>query len=111
MTPEDRDLLLSLRQQQAELQQTLERLNAQLGALEARAGAVAPEIFPPLPMLPLEPALPPIPPATATEAAAVPLPPIPAAPVIPVPKAPTPQPSFEFQFGRWLTRMGAVFGV
>ena len=23
----------------------------------------------------------------------------------------TPRPSFEFQFGRWLTRMGALFGV
>ena len=38
MTPEDRDLLLSLRRQQADLQQTLETLNTQLVALEARAG-------------------------------------------------------------------------
>ena len=44
MTPEDRDLLLSLRRQQADLQQTLERLNTQLSALESRADAALPEI-------------------------------------------------------------------
>ena len=124
MTPEDRDLLLSLRRRQAELQQSLERLNAQLGALEARAGAAAPETFPPppLPPLPVEAALPPIPGLVITETPAIPLPPIPAAPVgqTPAGQAPvihalppvpaTPRPSFEFQFGRWLTRMGALFG-
>jgi hypothetical protein len=111
MTPEDRDLLLSLRRQQADLQQTLGRLNAQLGALEVRANAAAPETLPPVPV---EATLPPIPPpfAAPTE---VPLPPIPTAPVSPAsppaPPIPTPKPSFEFQFGRWLTRMGALFGV
>lgn len=112
MSPEDRDLLLSLRRQQADLQQMLERLTAQLGALEARADAASPEISPPLPPLPVEAPLPPVPPPLV---AAVALPPIPATPVIhelpPVPAIPTPQPSFEFQFGRWLTRMGALFLV
>jgi len=113
MSPEDRDILLSLRRQQAELQQTLEKLNAQLGALEARAGvdAAAAEIFPLLPPLPVNAALPPIPPpfAAATE---IRFPPIPAVPTfLPAPATPASQPSFEFQFGRWLTRMGALFGV
>jgi hypothetical protein len=111
MTSEDRDLLLSLRLQQADLRQTLEKLDAQLAALEARAGLVAPdapEIFPSLPPLPMEAALPPIPPPFAPRASEVPLPPIPAAP--PISPSP-PKPSFEFQFGRWLTRIGALFGV
>jgi hypothetical protein len=117
MTPEDRDLLLSLRRQQADLQQTLERLNAQLGALEARADVAAPEIAPPpfLPPLPVEATLPPIPSHIATETAEVPLPPIPAAPIShalpPVPPTPAARPSFEFQFGRWLIRMGALILV
>ncbi|HEV3273064.1 MAG TPA: DUF2339 domain-containing protein [Candidatus Methylacidiphilales bacterium] len=109
MTPEDRDLLLSLRHQQADLRHTLERLTAQLDALEARAGLAAPEAsenFPPLPPLPIEAALPPIPPPMAAPVPEVPLPPIPLAPA-----PPTPKPSFEFQFGRWLTRIGALFGV
>jgi hypothetical protein len=114
MTPEDRELLLSLRRQQTDLQQTLERLNAQLSALEARAAA-APEISPPLPPLPVEPALPPIPPPFVAAVTAVQLPPIPTAPVGQTPvlhaPPPSPKPSFEFQFGRWLTRMGALFGV
>ena len=115
MIPEDRDLLLSLRRQQADIQQTLEKLNAQLSALETRADAPLPETFPALPPLPVEAAPPPIPPPFAAETAAVPLPPIPTAPVSPtlppVPPAPMPKPSFEFQFGRWLTRMGALIGV
>jgi hypothetical protein len=112
MTPEDRDLLLSLRRQQADLQQTLEKLNTQLTALESRADAAAPEIFPVLPPLPLEASFPPIPPPFA---APVTLPSVPAASVShalpPVPPTPMPKPSFEFQFGRWLTRMGALFGI
>jgi hypothetical protein len=117
MTPEDRDFLLSLRRQQADLQQTLERLNAQLGALEERV--VAPETppaLPPLPELTEKAALPPIPPPFTpanTAAAGDQLPPIPAAPAFPdlppVPPPPASQPSFEYHFGRWLIRMGALF--
>jgi hypothetical protein len=117
MSPEDRDILLSLRRQQADLQQTLEKLNAQLGALEARSDVAAPETFPhpSLPPLPVEPPLPPIPPHHATGPAGIPFPPMPAAPVshalTPPPPISTPKSSFEFHFGRWLTRMGALFGV
>lgn len=116
MTSEDRDLLLSLRRQQAELQQTLERLNAQLGALEDRAGAAEPELFPPLPPLPVETTLPPIPPPPTFEATAFSevFPPIPSAPAshIALPPVPAPRkPSFEFQFGRWLIRIGALCGI
>ncbi len=111
MTPEDRDLLLSLRRQQGELQQMLERLNTQLGLLEARAGTAVPDLFPPLPPLPLEPALPPLPPPSSAE---VQFPPIPVAvsrALPPPPPVAKPRPSVEFQFGRWLTRIGALFGV
>jgi len=115
MTPEDRDLLLSLRRQQADLQQTLERLNVQLSALEARAGAAPAEIPPSLPPLPGETPLPSVPTPPDIKAAAVTavtLPPIPAVPAShALPPIPASQPSFEFQFGRWLTRMGALFGV
>jgi len=110
MTPEDRALLLSLRQQQGELQHSLEHLNAQLGALEARANASAPEVS--LPPLPVEPELPPIPPpfVAATE-----LPPIPTPRVVPtlppIPIVATPKPSFEFQFGRLLIRISALIFV
>ena len=121
MTPEDRDLLLSLRQQQAELQQTMTRLNAQLGALEERNPvdqAVA-EPSPFLPPLPLDALLPPLPPpffGAINDAGADQLPPIPLEPFIPPPPpAPPPpaprRPSFEFQFGRWLVRIGALFVV
>jgi hypothetical protein len=116
MTPEDRDFLHSLRRQQMDLQHSLEKLQVQLDAWEARAEAAAPEVFlPPLPPLPLEPELPPLPVAAAVEPA---LPPVPTAPVFPSlsslpPPAPAqkPQPSLEFRFGRWLTRMGAVLFV
>jgi hypothetical protein len=108
MTNEDRDMLLSLRRQQADLQQMLERLTAQLGAIEARASFEIPEVFlppvppeaflPPLPPLPPPVLLPPIPPAAQVELPPVPLPP-------PVPAQP--RPSFEANFGRWITRVGA----
>ena len=120
MTPEDRDLLISLRRQQAALQQGLEKLRAQLDELEARAGVATPEILPPLPPLPMEAMLPPIPSAHAVDIAAIAFPPIPTAAAgyalaasasPPLPAIPAPGPSFEFQFGRWLTRMGALFGV
>jgi hypothetical protein len=52
MTFEDRDLLLSLRRQQEELQQTLETLNAKLGALEARARDAFSKDLPPVPRRP-----------------------------------------------------------
>jgi len=125
MTPDDRDLLLSLRRKQAELQHSLAKLSAQLDELEARADTTsAPEIpplrphsFPPLPVKPPLPSVPaPIDAVPATmpvdpAVAEVPLPPIPTA-VHALPPVPTaPKPSFEFQFGRWLTRMGALFGV
>jgi len=51
MTPEDRELLFSLRRQQREIQQSLEKLNAQLTALEARA--VEPILPPPLELPPI----------------------------------------------------------
>jgi hypothetical protein len=114
MNPEDRDLLLSLRRQQADLQQSLERLNAQLGALESRSGTTIAEIPPALPPLPPEAFLPPIP----TGAVPVPtftLPPIPTDSglprIPPVRSAPPPGPSFESHFGRWLIRVGALFAV
>ena len=59
MTNDDRDLLYSLRQQHADLRQMLERLGAQLGALEERTGVAADEVV--LPPLPPEAFLPPIP--------------------------------------------------
>jgi len=114
MTPEDRELLLGLRRQQQELQQALARLDAQVGNLEARTGvATADEKsavpdFPPLPPIPSHhveppPFLPPLP--LAPEVSIAHLPPFPKPPVR------APQSSLEFQFGRWLTRIGAVFGV
>ncbi len=115
MTSEDRDLLLSLRRQQVELRQTLDKLNAQLDALEERTDAATSEVLPPLPPLPVEAILPPIPLHAAAELTFPPIPtaavaPLPAVPT-PAPAMPVPKPSFEFQFGRWLTRMGALFGV
>lgn len=109
MNPEDRDLLLALRHQQADLRQTLEKLDAQLGALEARAGAAS-DILPLLPPLPTDVELPPIP--TLSDAWAD-LPPIPTTPVShalpPLPPIPASRPSVEFQFGRWFVRLGALF--
>jgi len=122
MTPADRDNLLALRRQQADLRQMLERLDARLEALEASAVAELPDVPPPFPPLPEEAALPPLPPIEAAPAAEPEFPPIPVAtvdPVVPIPSpppvaampAPEYKPSFEFQFGRWLTRMGALFIV
>jgi hypothetical protein len=115
MTPEDRDLLLALRRQQEELHQNLARLTAQLGALEDRAGQAVTEPSSLLPPLPAEATFLPIPPPAEPRASLHDFPAIPAEPVAPVPPpAPpmsTPRPSFEFQFGRWLMRIGAVFGV
>jgi hypothetical protein len=117
MTPEDRDLLVSLRHQQADLRQMLERLNAQLGALEARA-AGDPPASPVLPPLPPEAFLPPLPRPAAAPAALSPLPPLPPLPgrpglhaLPPAPPRSAPAPSFEYQFGRWLIRIGAFFGL
>jgi len=111
MTPEDRDLLFSLRRQQADMQQSLDRLNAQLSALESRAGAVAMDVV--LPPMPVDPILPPLPPDHA--APPVTLPPIPTFPdpvaysLPPIPPPPVRTHSVEFQFGRWLIRSGPVF--
>lgn len=113
MTPEDRALLLSLRRQQADIQESLDKLNTQLSALEARD--VAPEPFPPLPPLPVEPELPPLP--VMAETALPSLPPLPDAVISNLPPIPTPpvrmvpKPSLEFQFGRWLIRITPVLGV
>jgi hypothetical protein len=115
MTPEDRELLLSLRRQQQELHQSLKRLQEQLDRLETRTEGIPPpptELppeFPPLPTV-IEPPvelshetlLPPLP--TVSEPDISELPPLPPLPVIP-------KPSLEFQIGRWLTRIGAVFLV
>jgi Predicted membrane protein (DUF2339) len=114
MTTEDRDLLLSLRRQQGDLQQMLERLNAQLRALETRTGSAAADhvVLPPLPP---EAWLPPVPLDFAREVA---LPPIPLAgeplflpPVPPAAPVEAVKPSLEFRLGWWLTRIGALFVV
>jgi hypothetical protein len=106
MTPEDRDLLQSLRRQQADLQQSLEKLNAQLGALESRAGISLEE--PALPPLPVEALLPPIP-APGAEMPSFTLPPIPPDfAKAPAPIAPRPP---EINFGRLLIRMGLFFAI
>jgi len=111
MTPEDRDLLLSLRQQQAELQKALERLNVQLDAMEARFRPAAPPVT--LPPIPKDLAFPPIPTEVAAHVVFPPIPSHPPAPVLPpVPPPPSvPRPSFESHFGRWLTRIGAFIFV
>jgi hypothetical protein len=114
MTPDDRDLLLSLRRQQEELQQTLARLSAQLGALEDRASGHVNGTAHSLPPLPLDAILPPIPPLAdpATIIHDAPLQSEPAAFLPPIPPpAPAPRHSIEFHFGRWLMRIGALFGV
>jgi hypothetical protein len=122
MTAEDRELLLALRRQQKNLQESVARLDQEIEALEARAQlpepaapqgiASEPRRLPPLPIAarPFTPpsALPPLP------ARALELPPLPGSvkppPILPpIPRGP--RPSLEFQFGKWLTRIGAVFGV
>ncbi|MCE0499115.1 MAG: DUF2339 domain-containing protein [Methylacidiphilales bacterium] len=128
MTPEDRDLLQNLRRQQLDLQRSLAHLDVQLGELEARLQAT-PALEPPeLPPFPTE-HLPPLPPhgevstvaspPSGAEAALPLIPPIPEPVVVatrPPPSAspihPTfPEPPTEFQFGKWLTAIGAVFGI
>jgi uncharacterized membrane protein len=124
MTPEDRELLQALRQQQADLKRIVARLDLQLAALERRAGETEPSVSPPpAPVRPPPPPMLPVPPVMAPAApvaamASVPagmppptLPPVPAhLPPPPTPPA-APKPSLEFRFGRWLTVIGAVFGV
>ena len=122
MTPEDRELLQALRRRQADLAGSLARIDHELATLERRTHADPP------PLPPIEPAPnaassmphPPPPPADhyhgfppITDTALV-LPTIPASAVPPPldpPLPPVPRPSLEFQFGRWLTRIGAVFGI
>ena len=110
MSPEDRDLILSLRQQQAELQKTLVRLNAQLDALEARSSApTSPVVLPPIPT---ELHFPPIPTETSGQVVLPPIPAHPPGPVLPpIPPPSVPRPSAEMHFGRWLTRIGAFIFV
>jgi hypothetical protein len=117
MTPEDRELLQTLRRRQADLAGSLARIDQELATLEGRAHAEPPP-FPPhlmaatpgdlvngLPTLPPGHPMPPLMPASY-----LPSPP-PAAPFAEAPLPPVPRPSLEFQFGRWLTRIGAVFGI
>ena len=108
MTNDDRDMLLSLREQQSALHQALERLTAQLGALEARTGVHALEYI--LPPVPPEAFLPPVPPEP------VELPPIPTAqaelPSIPVlPSIPTAEHKATAGLDLWAMRFGAVFAL
>jgi hypothetical protein len=122
MTPDDRELLALLRRQQAELRESLAKIDARLDRFEARedvpaatAPAVARPNLPPIPTV-TTPVLPPIP-ARAVEpppdpvAALPPIPSLAAPPPSPPPPPPVPHASFEFRFGRWLTRIGAAFGV
>jgi hypothetical protein len=116
MTPEDRELLQGLRRQQLELQQALARLDEKMGDLEARVAVTTDETPPSAPVLPPIPPLPPIPSHDDLPHFLPPLPPLtetslPHLPPIPKPPVRAPEASLEFQFGRWLTRMGAVFGV
>ena len=113
MTFEDRDLLQALRRQQAELQQSLHRIEHDLQTLEIRAQAALaggeavavslPQTNGTLPPLPFEAfELPPLP----TDH--LPLPPIPpSARTLP----PVPSRSIEFHLGSWLPALGALFGV
>jgi hypothetical protein len=108
MTTEDRDMLLSLREQQNALQQALERLTSQLVALEARTGVHALEYI--LPPVPPEAFLPPIPP----EPEQVDLPPIPVGeptlpPLPPIPAAG--HHAAESDAARWIMRFGIGFGL
>jgi hypothetical protein len=123
MTPDDRELLVILRRQQVELLASLAKIDARLDQLEAREAVAA---IPPPPPVSARPLLPPIPtidqavlPPLPPQAAVSPTPPGPVLPPIPstagrpsiAPLPPVPHASFEFRFGRWLTRIGAVFGV
>jgi hypothetical protein len=112
MSPEDRELLQTLRRQQLELQRSLARLDAQLEALERTAGPPELKIPAHLPPVPVH-AEPPPPPAFAASHEHLPPVPPPFEPAVHAlpPLPPAPRPSLEFRFGRWLTRIGAVFGI
>jgi hypothetical protein len=120
MTPDDRELLRILRGEELALRRSLTRLEERLSELEARAGTADHDhaILPP----PLSAELPPVPemreaepiehlfpPYPSDEHALPPVPPILPHPLPPIPEEP--KPSFEFQVGRWLTRIGALFFV
>ena len=107
MIPEDRELLLALRQQQAELQRSLSQIDARLGELEARAGTATLEEPPDLPPIPYHLDLPDVP-TDGVHLPPVDLPPLPS--FSPVPQA-LPSRSFESHLGRWLTAVGGFFGV
>jgi hypothetical protein len=126
MTPDDRELLVLLRRQQADLQRSLAHLDARLEELESRARAelAVAAIPPPPPMA--KPPLPPIPtenepilPAIPLHAAEPPPPPGPALPPLPTdaipalraPLPPVPRHSFEMRFGRALFPIGVTCGV
>jgi len=116
MTPEDRELLHALRRQQLEIQRSLARLDSQLAELEVRSAAAPAEIVPP-PFPSHPPELPPLPPhvepiSTSIHETHIEFPPLPSAPESILHELPpVPKPSLEFQFGKWLTRIGAVFLV
>jgi hypothetical protein len=125
MTPEDRELLLALRRQQVELEQSLARIGHDLSALELRTAVADPApLPPPLPEFTPEP-LPPVPPQTEPEEIVADIPPLPIEPFAPIAALPPPPlhplppppivaapgPSFEFRFARWLIRVGALLGI
>ena len=138
MTPDDRELLRILRNEEQFLRRSLARLEIRLGELEARAGITdsapveepasspppipfhgeipahteAASTPPPIPAAhvesTVEPAIHLFPPIPETEG----LPPVPPPDYHPLPPIPpAAKPSFEFQIGRWLTRIGALFFV
>jgi hypothetical protein len=113
MTAEDRELLQALRRRQADLAGSLARIDDELATLERRAQAEPPPpVAEAVPVSP-KPLFPPVP--TEHTNGLPPLMPTgvmpPPAPWAEAPLPPVPQPSLEFQFGRWLTRIGAVFGI
>ena len=105
MTNQDRDALLTLRQEQADLQQTLARLSQQLAALEARAGASLTGLL--LPPVPTEAFLPPVP-APRTE---ISLPPIPRSSALDLPPVPVTPQTLERtrRPGAWMMGLGVTF--
>ncbi len=106
MIPEDRELLQSLRQQQAELQRSLSQIEARLGELETRAGIATLEAPVDLPPIPYHLDLPDIP-VDGAFLPPVDLPPLPSDLAFPVPPPPR---SFESHHGQWWMAVGAFFG-
>ncbi len=130
MTPQDREQFRALARRQAQLEEELAQLRAEFEELQQRADSPAPSWIAGLP--PLPPAL-----AKQVQAEPPPMPPILPPEIVPVLETsrattetapePSPQPSIalpppppeiaeekeglEFQFGRWLARIGVVFAL